>query len=386
MNIISIIPASEGSKNIPGKNFIPICGKPLIGWTIEQSIKTKLIKQTFVISDNIEIAEISEQFGAKIIKWPDSDGDNFVSSEIVLMHALDIIKANFHIEPDLIVFLQASLPLRKQNDIKDCINKLLYDDSDSIFSGCLYGDFPIWELSENKWQSLNYDYFNMGARQQITPKFAENGSIYVFKPDILTKFNNRLGGKISIFEMEFWQTWKIDNSEDIKIVESLMYTKIIHSSSPKISLNEIELIVYDFDGVMTDNTAIVDENGKESVRINRSDGLAISYFKKAGKNQLIISTEKNRVIQKRAEKLQIDYFNNIENKKDFLLDYVKGHKISLKEVLYLGNDINDLEAMKIVGFSVCPNDAFPEIKSISKIVLEKGGGQGVIRNLYELLK
>jgi 3-deoxy-D-manno-octulosonate 8-phosphate phosphatase (KDO 8-P phosphatase) len=151
-------------------------------------------------------------------------------------------------------------------------------------------------------------------------------------------------------------------------------------------LKDIDLVVYDFDGVMTDNTAFVDEDGKESVRVNRGDGLAVSLFRKKGIRQIILSTETNSVVQRRAEKLKIENYNNVENKKDFLLTFVKDHKVSLNKVLYLGNDINDLEAMKIVGIPVCPNDAFPEIKAISKIVLEKDGGFGVVRNLYDLLK
>jgi len=186
--------------------------------------------------------------------------------------------------------------------------------------------------------------------------------------------------------MEFWQTWEIDNPEDIEIVESFLEVKIKKLSSTEFTLNDIDLVVYDFDGVMTDNSAMVDENGKESVRINRADGLAISLFRKKGIHQIILSTESNSVVQRRAEKLKIENYNNIENKKDFLLSFVKDLKVSLNKVLYLGNDINDLEAMKIVGIPVCPNDAFPEIKTISKIVLDRDGGHGVVRNLYDLLK
>jgi len=386
MNIISIIPAWGGSKGISKRNIIQISGKPLIGWTIEQSINTGLITHTFVTTDCDEIAKIAESFGAAIIRRPDSISEKIASSEAALIHAMEFVKANYHFEPDLIVFLQESSPLRKQNDINDCINKLLENDSDSVFSGCLLEDFQIWGNSDNIWKSYNCDYLNRGSRQNIKLQYVENGSIYVFKPFILTKFNNRLGGKISFYEMEFWQSLKIDSPEDIEIVETFLDAKIKHPAGPKIYLKEIELIIYDFDGVMTDNTAIIDENGKESVRINRGDGLAISYFKKAGIKQLILSTEKNKVVQKRAEKLQIEYFNNIEDKKQFLLDFVKDHNVFLKKVLYLGNDINDLEPMRIVGIPVCPKDAFPEIKEISKIVLEKDGGHGVIRNLYELLK
>lgn len=145
----------------------------------------------------------------------------------------------------------------------------------------------------------------------------------------------------------------------------------------------IQLLVYDFDGVLTDNTAYVDENGKETVRVHRGDGMAISLLKKVGYKQLILSTERNPVVTKRAEKLGISVIQGSSNKKEALEQYCNDHNILLESVLYVGNDINDFEVMQIVGVRVCPLDAVACIKEISDYVLNTKGGNGVIRELYD---
>jgi YrbI family 3-deoxy-D-manno-octulosonate 8-phosphate phosphatase len=143
----------------------------------------------------------------------------------------------------------------------------------------------------------------------------------------------------------------------------------------------IRLFLYDFDGVLTDNSVLVNEDGIEAVFCNRSDGLAISRIKGMGIAQAIISTEMNKVVSVRAAKLGIPVIQGIDNKKKAVLVYCEKLKIGEEETLYIGNDLNDLEAMLIVGFPVCPNDAYPEIKRISKLVLPVPGGKGVVREL-----
>ena len=146
------------------------------------------------------------------------------------------------------------------------------------------------------------------------------------------------------------------------------------------------LIVYDFDGVMTNNTLIIDQNGYESVIVNRSDGMAISLIRKLGINQIILSTETNSVVQKRAEKLRLFCLHGIEDKLSTLRNYLSETNINPNEVIYVGNDLNDLEAMKYVGIAVAPNNAYKEIKDIANIITKAKGGEGVIRELFEIIK
>ena len=146
----------------------------------------------------------------------------------------------------------------------------------------------------------------------------------------------------------------------------------------------IQLIVYDFDGVMTDNTVYMDSNGGESVRDSRADGLAVEMLKERYQ-QLILSSEKNNVVEMRAKKLGIGCLKGVERKLDTLNFYILEHRIALDEVLYVGNDINDLDVMREVGFAVCPADASHEFRSIAGYTTKARGGHGVIRELLDFV-
>jgi YrbI family 3-deoxy-D-manno-octulosonate 8-phosphate phosphatase len=143
----------------------------------------------------------------------------------------------------------------------------------------------------------------------------------------------------------------------------------------------LRMFLYDFDGVMTDNKVIISEDGQESVVCNRSDGLAISILQEWGIHQAIISTETNKVVIARAEKLHIPVINGVSNKKEMVLSYCKKLSIHEKDTLYIGNDLNDREIMLAVGYPVCPQDAYKEIREIAKLILPTAGGNGVIRDL-----
>ena len=151
-------------------------------------------------------------------------------------------------------------------------------------------------------------------------------------------------------------------------------------------IDKIKLIVYDFDGVMTGNKVYVDQNGNEMVQVNRADGLGVAEIKKMEIEQIIMSTETNPVVSARAIKLDIPCLQGLDNKKDALLDYSKKNDIDLKNVAYVGNDINDKDAMAIAGFSFCPADAHEAIKEISDHVFKRSGGDGVIREILDIIK
>ncbi len=148
-----------------------------------------------------------------------------------------------------------------------------------------------------------------------------------------------------------------------------------------------QLIVYDFDGVMTDNRALIDEHGNEFVFIHRGDGYGIRTIKdRLNIPQIILSTEECPIVARRAEKLKIPVIHNAgDSKKEILKKYCSDNGCNLNDVLYIGNDVNDAEAMTICGYKACPSDAEPEIAAISDFCFSAKGGYGVIRELYRIL-
>lgn len=149
--------------------------------------------------------------------------------------------------------------------------------------------------------------------------------------------------------------------------------------------DNIDCIIYDFDGVMTDNRVLVDQNGTESVFVSRSDGYGIAKIKELGIPQVIISTETNPVVERRAEKLKLDVVHGVADKGNAVREYCEKHGYDLDRVVFMGNDLNDLPAMKIVRHRAAPADAEKEILEIADWISEKNGGYGAIRDLYREL-
>lgn len=155
------------------------------------------------------------------------------------------------------------------------------------------------------------------------------------------------------------------------------------SKNPKLILTSIDFFVFDFDGVLTSNMVYIDQDGKELVRCSRSDGLAFNVLNKLNKTSCIISTEKNAVVTARAKKLKTQVLQGVAYKEDALKDVALQNNVDLSRVLYVGNDLNDYNAMRLCGVAVCPSDSHSSILNIADIVLNSRGGNGIVRELLE---
>ncbi len=378
MKIVAIIPARGGSKRIKNKNLKDLIGKPLLAWTIQSALNSQLVDEVYVTSDDSNILDIATKYGSKTIKRPKKLANDIIMPDAAVKHAYEKIGKKF----DYIVFLQVTSPFRTEKDIDNAINQILDSGADSLLSVIKTHSF-IWKKAPYSYEPVNYEYLNR-PRSQDFNQYKENGSIYIMKPSILINNENRLGGKIDIYEMAAWQEIDIDTAEDFEHAESV-YKKRMNINNICFPLKRPDLIVYDFDGVMTNNKALINENGQESVEVNRSDGLAISLLKEDGMKQIILSTETNSVVRKRAEKLNIECISGVGDKHNALKQYISRNNISPHNVIYIGNDINDLKAMKLIGCPVSPSDAHESIKRISKYTFNAAGGEGVIRELYDIL-
>ena len=221
-NVVAIILARGGSKGIPGKNIIDFCGKPLIVWTIKQLQQTRGINSIWVSSDSEEILSISQACGAEIIHRPAKISSDVATSESGWLHALEIIENKVG-KVDIVIAPQVTSPLREPVDIERGLRDFQEQKCDSMFSCSLAEDLFFWEkMPDGVLRSISYDYRNRSRRQDIPKQYIENGSFYIFRPEILRQYNNRLGGKIGFTQMEFWKMFEIDSMEDLKMCEALM--------------------------------------------------------------------------------------------------------------------------------------------------------------------
>lgn len=226
--VVAIIPARGGSRGIPKKNIAPFCGKPLLAWSILHARRATLVDEVFVSTDNAEIAVVAREYGAKVIPRPAAISGDTATSESALEHALAHIQTHEQYEISYLVFLQATSPVREPKDIDNAIQKIKKARADSLFSGAQLRDFGIWARKNGKLMSVNYDYRKPMRRQEIPVQYVANGSIYVFKPQTLLRFHNRLGGKITISEMELWKSFEIDEPEDLEFCETICKVKRIN--------------------------------------------------------------------------------------------------------------------------------------------------------------
>ena len=377
-NGLIIIPARKNSKRIKSKNLKELNGKPLIEYTLIHAVKSKIVKEVIVSTDCQKIKNFCLDFGVQVIQRPSNISGDKSSSEEAIIHALDYRKKDGLDDPGYVVFLQCTSPIRKLNDIDNAIQKFKKDSCDSLLSVCENKNF-LWNIKNGRCSPINYDFTNRKMEQDFKGQFRENGSIYITKTSLLRKKKCRLGSKIGFYEMDYMSSFQIDEIQDFELI-----SKIIKTKERKI-FDKIELVIFDFDGVMTNNKFLLNKKGAESVELSREDGLSISLLKKILIKIIILSSEKNNIVTKRCKKLKVECIQGISNKKKILESYINKFGINPKNILYVGNDLNDLECMKIVGWPIAVNDADPKIKDVSKIILKKKGGQGIVKEIYNLL-
>lgn len=221
-NIVSIIPARGGSQGIPQKNIIDFCGKPLIAWSILQAMAAKKVSSVWVTSDSDDILAVAEQYGANPIKRPDELSGPTASSESAWLHAVDYIEQE-DMAIDIVMAMQATSPIREAEDLDNSITSFEAGIYDSMLSVNEIEDFFIWERQEHGGaKAVNYDYRDRKPRQKIEKRLLENGSFYLFKPELLKRHNNRLGGNIGFYELDRYKMFQIDNPQDLKLCAAIM--------------------------------------------------------------------------------------------------------------------------------------------------------------------
>ncbi len=224
MNVLAIIPARGGSKRIPRKNILPLNGKPLIAYTIEDALESGLVNRVIVSTDDRHIRQLSRSLGAEVIDRPREFAQDTSSSEEALLHVLNELESKESYVPDLVVFLQCTSPLREDADIDNAIRSLLDNGDDSLFSAFRFKKY-VWQKEDDRVTAINYDFSKRWREQDFPPQFQENGSIYVFKPWVLREHGNRLGGKIGLYEMDYLNSFQVDSYDDIQLCECLIDIK-----------------------------------------------------------------------------------------------------------------------------------------------------------------
>jgi CMP-N,N'-diacetyllegionaminic acid synthase len=218
---LAVIAARGGSKGIPNKNLLDLCGKPLIAWTVAQAAAARGVDVVAVSSDSDSILAAAEAAGAVGVRRPDEISGDLASSESAWLHALEALDGR--LGPfERIVALQATSPIREAGDIERALEAFDREELDSLFSVCEVEDYFNWRIGASGPEPINYDYHNRRMRQQIEKRYLENGSFYVFIPSLLREKQNRLGGRIGMHLMDRHKMFQIDRLEDVKLCAAIM--------------------------------------------------------------------------------------------------------------------------------------------------------------------
>jgi N-acylneuraminate cytidylyltransferase len=176
---------------------------------------------------------------------------------------------------------------------------------------------------------------------------------------------------------------EIDDPADFTRAEQLLAER---GPAPPAGLpTPLGALVLDFDGVFTDNAVMVAQDGTESVRCDRGDGLGLEMLRRSKLPILVLSKERNPVVQARCAKLGLTCLNGVDDKLPALTRWLGERNIPLAQAVYVGNDVNDLDCLRAVGFGVVPADAYSAAQAAAKLVLSRPGGHGAIRELAELI-
>ena len=217
--IFSIILARKNSKGIKNKNLKIVNGKPLIFWSIYNSINSKLIKKTFVSSDAQRILNYAKKNGADTILRPSKYATSKTSSEKSLIHSIKFLE-KFEYKFDTILFIQPTSPIRNKCDFDNAIKEFKLKKFDSLFSANVTNDTNFWEYKKNKLKS-NYNYKKRKMRQDLNKKYLENGSFYIFDKKKFLKNKCRLFGKIGFYLIDKIHSFQIDEPKDLKLINAI---------------------------------------------------------------------------------------------------------------------------------------------------------------------
>lgn len=374
--VVAIIPARGGSKGVPRKNLRRVGGVPLVERAVRTAIETDGIDLVVVSTDDDEIAAVSEAAGARVVRRPAGISGDTASSESAILHALDELDAEGQ-RTDVVAFLQATSPFIPRDALSTAVREVRERRADSMFAAHETYGFLWSQGADAEAVALNHDAARRPRRQDREPHHLETGAFYVFRADGFREAEHRFFGRIRIAEVPEWTAIEIDDEQQLRIARALA---ALHESPDRVP---VRAIVTDFDGVHTDDTATVDADGIERVRVSREDGMGVSLLRRAGIPMLILSTEVNAVVRARADKLRVPVLHGIDDKESALRGWAKEVGIELADIAYLGNDVNDLPALRIVGWPVAVADAHPQVLEAARVVLTRAGGHGAVRELIE---
>ncbi len=367
--IFGVILARGGSKGLPGKNILPIAGFPLIYWTIQAAKQSKLLDDFVVSTEDPVIADCARNFGARVMIRPCDLAQDDTTTLAVLQHIAAQVECN------AVVVLQPTSPLRNHDTIDNCIKEFLQGNYDTLATGYYT-------------KIIEYATHRNLRRQDIPGFFYDDGNVYILNKNVIKAgkwYGDTICRKVNEPELNV----EIDDATTFTMTEALLRQRLMEGRQKSDILNKlakVKIMVMDVDGVLTDGGMYYSANGDELKKFNTRDGMGISIVQKAGLKTAFISSENSDIVYQRAYKLSIDHVHaKSGNKMEVLGKFLEKEGLSFQDVVYVGDDINDLDVMQKVGVAVTVPDGNIAVKNIAHYITKAQGGNGAVREVCDLI-
>jgi YrbI family 3-deoxy-D-manno-octulosonate 8-phosphate phosphatase len=395
--VLAVVPARGGSKSIPRKNVRPFDGHPLLAYSIAAGLGAESVTRVIVSTDDPAIGAVAEQYGAEVpFLRPANLAQDDTPDLPVFRHVLEWLWEHEGYRPEIVVQLRPTSPLRPLDCVDRAVRLLLeHPGADSVRGVVPTGQNPykMWRLGEGgRLRPLLVGEFeepyNM-PRQALPPTYWQTGHVDAIRtPTIIVK-GSMSGDAIYPLILDPRYTVDIDTLRDWRRAEWSLHQERLEivrpGPAPRPMPDNIELVVLDFDGVLTDNRVWVDAEGGEIVAAHRGDGWGLARLREAGIPAVVLSAERNPVVAARCEKLGLPVWQGIEDKGAALHGLIAERGVQASHTVYLGNDVNDLPCFEQVGWACAVADAHPEVLGGADRVLQRPGGRGAVRELCDLI-
>jgi N-acylneuraminate cytidylyltransferase len=374
--IVALVPLRGGSKSIPDKNIRLIAGKPLCAWVLEAACRSKVFAEVVVSTDAPKIAAVVQRLDlpVKILNRPAALATDEASTEAVMLHAAQLL------DFDVLATIQATSPLVQAEDFRRAWDIFKTSGYDSLLTAVRTKRF-FWQ---DDGTALNYNPRQRPRRQDFPGSLMENGAFYLTSRRLLEQTSCRLGGRIGLYEMALESAVEIDEPEDWSLVERALISRGHQSLSGRLA--RIRLLAVDVDGTLTDAGMYWSAEGDQLKKFNTRDAKGLELVRNLGVEVAIITSENSPIVTARARKLGIQHcFIGVDDKQQCLKTLVRELGLNLAEVAYVGDDVNDLDCLKIAGFSACPADAVEAVAARVQYISSHAGGRGAVRDVCELI-
>ncbi len=405
---VAFIPVRGGSKSIPLKNIKPICGKPLVYWTVKAACECNWVDKVYVATDSKEIEKVLTENcdfpKLQIIGRSAESASDTASTEFAMLE----FATNYDF--DNVVLIQATSPLLSSDDLDRGFKAFNEDGTDSVLSVVRQKRFN-WSVDADGFaHPSNYDVFKRPRRQEFDGYLVENGAFYITSKKDLIESENRVSGNIKAVEMPEDTFFEIDEPSDFEIIENLMKKRLTAglkrddgtllegvnrlsenkncaydaAMNPECDIPDIKMFLTDCDGCLTDAGMYYSPDGDFLKKYNTKDGMGIRLLRERGILVGIVTGENADINKRRVEKLKMDIYEpGCLDKKSMVERLCKEHGISPENVAFVGDDINDLEAMKFVGYPCTVADGHKSVKAVAKYIAKEPGGHGAVRDIID---